>query len=199
MSESISRSSLPRIRKLLPKNYVDIRYILKPSPITYRNSVQGHNLIKRNDSYKSIRDKIGKSKSKISEDIEGRGINEGSTGFIQFSMKEISSQKYYNPVEPKIRSTDRRKIINSSQNSVELERKKSEQACYKINSNKVIEKFLGKFEGPRGFVRESGEQKKSSSSRSFILKSKLSQHRSIEFENLCIGKDTIQKLVAKNK
>ena len=202
MSQSNLRNSLPRIRKILPKSYVDIRYILKPSPVIYRNCIQGHNLIKRNESYKNIKEKVGKNKSRISEEVEGNGISQGSNGFIQFSMKETNNQKYHIPTESKIRSPDQRKLVESTKNSVELQKKRSKQNIYQFKSNNIIEKLLEKFEraiGPRGFVRGINEKRKpfgSNSSRGFVSNANISKYGSVEL-GLSIGKEMVQKIAAK--
>ena len=115
------KGSLPRIRKLVSKKYVDIRYRLEPTPITLRNSVQGHNLIKHSDSSGRFDSKKGVSKSGRLDTQKSQ--NEINPVLLQLNVQDQgikSSGRCYTVmknklIEKKYFSNLKRKIINSEQ------------------------------------------------------------------------------------
>lgn len=85
MSQSPPRNILPKIRKVLPKNCVDIKYLPKASPLSYRNSMQGKNLIRKTDSCQKI-----EIKKKYSKTDQLRGSNEFNFVLLKLDVKDNS-------------------------------------------------------------------------------------------------------------
>ena len=193
MSQNNSGASLPRIRKLLQKNYVDIKYILKPSPLTYNNSVAGKNLIKRSDSYKKIEPK---RKEKLVSINSSRVSSEIKNIFIHLNIKEANNDKYHHAVvSSQLKMHEKRKNSPERQSITELKNINSPNQQRK--SNKIIQMFLGNKEEcqnlPKNHKGLTGSKYSNFNSSRSLIKQKLKIHKSIDFNDIHLGKESIHK------
>jgi hypothetical protein len=90
MNNISSRNSIPKARRLVPKNYVTIEYILKPSPLSYRNYISGKNLITKTESCKGL------EKNGVKRNHSSRPS--ADFNFYKLDFKEINNQKYFESI-----------------------------------------------------------------------------------------------------
>ena len=142
MNISPIRNSLPKIRKLLRKNYVDIKYILQTSPITYRNSIQGNNLISSTDSYRRLENQ-SKSRKNI-RNLENRNNSEINSIVLQLNVEENDKNKLqHSGFKIKGKISDSRRLYSKQSLS---ECRNTNFKSVGIKKNKIAESLLSKFE-----------------------------------------------------
>jgi hypothetical protein len=135
MQHSPLRNSLPKIRQLVPKNYVNIKYILKPSPMSYRNSVLGSNLIKHYDSCSGLDSTLNYKKKVASS----RARNEVSPVLLQLNVTSKEKQR-----NNKSYSVFRGKTLEKKQKS--FEKKEKEAKMLDSVSYKLMQQVFNKFD-----------------------------------------------------